>query len=601
MDAITLKETKNKIQEIVDLLGNQSNGQPEAVTSNNKASALNLVHYMAMRKLDLSEVQKKLGRLGLSRFARAEGNIMHSLYRSLYNLSKLLDEPNANANKHHLSAMDAQATLHKNTEKLLGKKTVEKRVRIMVTLPSEAAHNQALIDQFVLAGMNCARINCAHDNEALWAKMIENVHKSSTKLNKDIKISMDLSGPKIRTGEITDGPRILKLSPKKDAYGHIVEPAYANLVDNLPGTPDGNTISVPGPWLNKLDINEAIYLYDTRNKKRKLIVSSRGKDEVQVRCDKTTYFGQGTALWSENPEIGESFIQEIHPLESYIYLQTGDELEVMKEGIGQGATYSEDGSIQNIAKIACTLPDIVDQVLPGEKIYFDDGKIEGTIKELRESSFIVTITKTNPNGSKLKADKGINLPDSKLKISGLTAKDKVDLKFICKHADMVNFSFVNTIEDIEDLHRTIDSFGGQNLGIILKIETKKAFNNLPNLLLKSMERDNNLGIMIARGDLAIEAGWQNIGQVQNEILKICTAAHVPVIWATQVLESLAKKGIPSRSEMTDITQSVQAECVMLNKGPFIVESLQLLAHVLEKEEQYQNKNEAMLPSMATLK
>ena len=115
-----------------------------------------------------------------------------------------------------------------------------------------------------------------------------------------------------------------------------------------------------------------------------------------------------------------------------------------------------------------------------------------------------------------------------------------------------------------------------------------------------MGREMPLGVMIARGDLAVEVGWANIGHVQNEMIRICAAAHIPVVWATQVLENLAKKGIPSRSEVTDISQALKADCVMLNKGPYIVETLQFLNQILMKDEAFQHKADAMLPKLQTV-
>ena len=127
----------------------------------------------------------------------------------------------------------------------------------------------------------------------------------------------------------------------------------------------------------------------------------------------------------------------------------------------------------------------------------------------------------------------------------------------------------------------------------MKIETRKAFENLPNLILTAM-RTPSLGIMIARGDLAVECGYQRLAEIQEEILWICEAAHVPVIWATQVLESLAKKGIPSRSEITDAAMGERAECVMLNKGPYAVTAVRVFADILRRMQAHQEKKRSML-------
>jgi pyruvate kinase len=128
---------------------------------------------------------------------------------------------------------------------------------------------------------------------------------------------------------------------------------------------------------------------------------------------------------------------------------------------------------------------------------------------------------------------------------------------------------------------------------MLKIETKIAFTRLPDLLLSAM-RHPPVAVMIARGDLGVEVGFERLSEVQEEILWLCEAAHVPVIWATQVLESLAKGGMPSRAEVSDAAMGSRAECVMLNKGPYILETLGFLTDVLERIEEHHRKKTALL-------
>ena len=128
----------------------------------------------------------------------------------------------------------------------------------------------------------------------------------------------------------------------------------------------------------------------------------------------------------------------------------------------------------------------------------------------------------------------------------------------------------------------LERLDGGHLGLVLKIEARRAFQGLPDLLLEAM-RWPAAGAMIARGDLAIECGYQRLAEVQEEVLWICEAAHVPVIWATQVLESLAKAGRPSRAEITDAAMGQRAECVMLNKGPHIIEAVEALDDILRQD------------------
>jgi pyruvate kinase len=111
-------------------------------------------------------------------------------------------------------------------------------------------------------------------------------------------------------------------------------------------------------------------------------------------------------------------------------------------------------------------------------------------------------------------------------------------------------------------------------------------------------RGEKVGVMIARGDLAVECGWERLAEVQEEILWICEAAHVPVVWATQVLETVAKDGRPSRAEITDAAMGQRAECVMLNKGPHILDAIRILDNILRRMQEHQRKKRTLLRRLA---
>jgi pyruvate kinase len=239
------------------------------------------------------------------------------------------------------------------------------------------------------------------------------------------------------------------------------------------------------------------------------------------------------------------------------------------------------------------LPEIFDDVQAGERIWFDDGKIGGTIAKVEPDRIFVRITQARPGGEKLRSDKGINLPDSTLNLPALTKKDLDDLQFVAKHADIVGLSFAQNAADVETLLERLTLAERNDLGIILKIETRRGFEHLPSMLLAGM-KNSRLGVMIARGDLAVECGFERMAEIQEEILWVCEAAHCPVIWATQVLENLAKTGIPSRAEITDAAMGHRAEAVMLNKGPHILRAVQTLDDILQRMEAHQIKKQSMM-------
>ena len=245
------------------------------------------------------------------------------------------------------------------------------------------------------------------------------------------------------------------------------------------------------------------------------------------------------------------------------------------------------------ARIACSLPEVFLSVQPGERILIDDGRIEGVIRSVSKSKIVVEITQAREGGEKLLANKGINLPDSRLGLNGLTAQDIEHLEFVVQHADMVGLSFVRNPTDIELLQNHLKRLKAEKLGIVLKIETRAAFENFPELLFSLMQSPT-IGVMIARGDLAVECGYERLAELQEEILWLAEAARLPVIWATQVLESLSKSGKPSRAEITDAAMGVRAECVMLNKGSHIVEAIQSLDDILHRMQSHQQKKSSLL-------
>ncbi len=281
----------------------------------------------------------------------------------------------------------------------------------------------------------------------------------------------------------------------------------------------------------------------------------------------------------------------------YLRLHHGEHLRIVKELPRPGTEVS---TISEAPCITVSLPDIFDDVCVDESVFFDDGKIGGQITDIDPDGFTVKITLAGEHGSKLRADKGLNLPDTRLGLPSLTESDYANLPFMAEKADILGYSFVRRPEDVEVLRRKLAELGRSDIGMILKIETKEAFANLPMLLLTAMQTPK-VGVMIARGDLAVEVGFERAAEVQEEILWICESAHVPGIWATQVLDKLAKKGIATRAEITDAAMSARAECVMLNKGSYIVKAVATLDDIIRRMETHQFKRKSNLRPLGVAK
>ena len=568
-----------------------------------RESAENLLHYIALRSRDLRPLQLRLARVGLSSLGRAESHVLAAVDAVLAVLHRAQGR-SWQADEHHAPVVDFEAgqrLLRDHTEALLGKIPPDRGVAIMVTMPSQAADDYTLVQHLVEHGMDCMRINCAHDDEARWARMITHLRRAEAATGRRCRVLMDLAGPKLRTGPLEPGPAVVKVKPTRDAFGRVTRPARvwlsARESPRQSPTPADATIELPGAFLKALAVGDSLTFTDARQSKRVLSVVALSADGCWAEGMRTCYFTADIRLVASrdgDEAVAEACIGAVPHLETAITLTIGDLLTLTRELTpGRPAACDRVGRVLNPATIGCTSSQVFEDAQAGERVWFDDGRIGGVIERTEPDRLHVRITHARARGAKLVADKGINLPDSDLHVPALTDKDHADLAFVAQHADMVALSFVNTVEDVHALRELLAAVGDRQPAIVLKIETKRGFENLPAMLLDAMKVPR-CGVMIARGDLAVECGFERLAEVQEEILWLCEAAHVPVIWATQVLESLAKDGLPSRAEITDAAMSHRAECVMLNKGPYVMEAVHVLDDILRRMHGHQAKKRSML-------
>jgi len=571
----------------------------QSLYTSHREGGRNLIHYMSLRRHDLSSLQLQLASRGLSSLGRSESRVSANLDTVLNALRCLAGQP-SDCFEYDFSQFGAgKSLLEDNTAALLGPPPEGRTVRIMVTMPSEAGSDYGLVHDLLKSGMNCMRVNGAHDDEEVWAHMVENLGRAKSELNRPCKILMDLPGPKLRTGPTEFIPGVIKVKPKRDRFGKVVEPAkvwFTPMEDPEPATvPVNAVLTVSEYWLAATTPGQKISLLDARGKRRSLNISMAVQKNRIAECDRTAYLTSETILkLFKGGRSKTSRIGKIPAVPQPIVLKPGDTLYLVSgEESAHLAARDEQGRYLEPPSIGVTLPEVFSDVRPGEKIWFDDGKIGGTIVSTGANKITVEIAKASPKGTKLYADKGINLPDSELQLSALTPEDVARLPFFARYADLIGYSFVRRPSDIHLLQSELTRVNGGDLGIMLKIETRKAFEALPLLLLAAM-RSPCAGVMIARGDLAVECGYERTGELQEEIMWIAEAAHLPVIWATQVLENFAKKGQLSRAEITDAAMGERAECVMLNKGPYIVDAVRVLDDILRRMERHQAKKSSLL-------
>jgi len=571
----------------------------------NQFSARNLLHYLALRSRDLRPLQTRLAAVGLSSLGRAESNVLAAVDAVSSVLHELAcKEPGASALMEDIDACAGQRVLDEHAAAIFGPRPLSRGAAIMVTMPTDAATDFTLVDHLLREGMDCMRINCAHDGPVQWAQMIAHLRRAEARQNRRCRILMDLAGPKIRTGALEPGPAVIKIRPERDAFGRVTSPArvwlYAVEAPRPCPTSGAASLPVPGSWLHSFRRGELVRLIDTRGKSRELEIVAVDRDGCCLESRQTCYVESGTVLRLERNDTVEAEVASdaavgpVPALEIPLRLSIGDELVVTSSNVpGRDAVRDSSGRVLTPARIGCTADAVFKDARPGDRIWFDDGKIGGFVEGCEPDRLHVRITRTRAKGARLGAEKGINLPDTALRLPAITDKDRADLEFVAQHADMVALSFVNSAVDVRELRSILSSLKGPQPAIVLKIETVRGFANLPSMLLEAM-KSPQCAVMIARGDLAIECGFERLAEAQEEILWLCEAAHVPVIWATQVLETLAKEGMPSRAEVTDAAMSHRAECVMLNKGPYIVQAVKVLDDILRRMHGHQAKKRSML-------
>ena len=568
-------------------------------------SARNLIHYLALHQVDMRALQEQLAWLGLSSLGRSQSHVLANLDKVLGLLHRLTNQPwQDKSAEEPAGRISSRELLKKHTLRLLGQPPAKRPVRIMVSLPVAAATDFNMVRDLVEAGMDIARINCAHGAAADWQQMAANIKRAARAAQRPVKLLMDLAGPKIRTGQLAMRPPVLKLKPGKDELGRVYRPARLHLrpINSSEQMPDTDaSIGVWDAWLARLKVGASIHFSDARGAKRHLLVIQNDDKGAIAESLQTAYLTPETTLTissTSGKKKHSTLVCQINSQPGALLLHAGDTLRLTKEDQVQAADMEDDAAEAraDTAHVAVTVPEVIDQVKVGERIWFDDGRIGGVIRHQGETWIDIEITQARPEGEKLTGDKGINLPDSQLNLPALSDKDVEDLAVVVAEADMVGLAFVQKPADIALLRSHLQGLGRPDMGIVLKIETLQGFENLPELMLSAMA-SQLAGVMIARGDLAVECGHERLAEVQEEILSCAEAAHMPVIWATQVLEFMAKTGLPSPAEISDAGLGVRAECVMLDKGPYITQAIRTLDDILTRMDGHTAKKHPVLRAL----
>ncbi len=553
------------------------------------SSLRNLEHYVALRRQDLRVLQEHLAALGLSSLGGAEPNVLAAVEATRRAAHAL-------AGRHGARPDDIQGApdvgegrtlLARRADDLFGAPPTGRRTRIMVTMPTEAATDQALVERLVAAGMDVARINTAHDDPQIWRAIAARIRWGQDP-DRPVTILCDLAGPKLRTGPIRPGPRVRRLRPTRDVRGVVKRPARVLLVPPGVAPPVSDAVPVDRP-LCDVAVGDTLEVVDTRSAHRDWKVVAVSASGVEVTLDRTCYVETGTAISLGHRVVARD--AELPPVGPAWELGAGDVVELTADLEPADIGPDERG----VVSIGCTLPEVLVALRPGHRVRFDDGRVAGVVSETDGEVARIHITAPVGRRARLRSGKGVNVPDTDLAIPALTPADVAAVDVAVEIADIVSLSFVGGPSDIEDLHRLLEGYGadGRRMGVVAKIETARGFRSLPDIAARLLTRERT-GVMIARGDLAVEVGYERLAEVQEEVLWLAEAAHLPAIWATQVLDRLARTGSPSRAEITDAAWADRAECVMLNKGPYVAEAVTTLSDILGRMEGHLVKKQALL-------
>lgn len=447
-------------------------------------SAENLSHYLALRRRDIRDLQEQLAPLGLSSLGRLESNTKSSLENVIAQLSLNVGEETEHTTHTLTSFSKGHRNLENNTEEIFGNKPEKRDTRIMVTLPTHAADDLDFLVDLIEKGMDVARINCAHDNEETWEKMINNIREAEEKAGKSIKILMDISGPKIRTDWVFTTLKNPKVTPG---------------------------------------------------------------DYIRLTNDYETL-----------------------PKDDFVKVTAG-----------------------------CSLLQIFESIKEGDPLSIDDGSVETEVESVNKQEAILKVKYVKGDNKRIKAEKGLNLPETCLELNIFTDKDKEDIIFAAKNADILGCSFIRNGKDMETIQEEVENVMGDKaseIKLMAKIETVQAVENLPEIIITAAGK-NPFSVMIARGDLAVETGYIRLAEIQQEILWISEAAYIPVVWGTEVLDNLIDEGVPTRSEVTDAAEGARSECIMLNKGDYIDQGVETLNEILEKMKEHQYKKIPLLRAL----
>lgn len=277
------------------------------------------------------------------------------------------------------------------------------------------------------------------------------------------------------------------------------------------------------------------------------------------------------ALDTKGPEIRTGYMEK-----GYVDVPNGAKMRIMMEEV-----------LGNAERFSVTYRGLINDVKAGDHILIDDGELdfEVTGKDLNDKAILVEAR----NAHRLKDQKGVNCPFSRLSVPFISPQDELDLKFGCEHhVDAIFASFTRRPEDIIDIKKILAKYGGGDIPVFAKIENPEGVSKIDQII------DCADGVMVARGDLGVEVPAEEVPVIQRHIIERCRQKGKPVITATQMLDSMQSNPRPTRAEVSDVATSIEesSDCVMLSgesaSGKYPIEAVTMQSKIAKTMEKYLN-------------
>jgi len=483
----------------------------------------------------LTALQNELTSIGLSSLGRAQNCVINSINQDIFILSKLLNKEyvQTQGDREALNFEEANEIMLENAT-LFGKKHSTFKTRVMVTLPSLTPQTPQLIKELISNGTSVLRINTAHDNASAWKEMAQIIKDENQAQQKQTKIYVDLAGPKIRTTQIKKlftpfkigswrVPELVEILPQSHS-GAVTRASYKELDGTIH---EASLVVSDEVYAHALNASHIKIDDFERETIQKFDLIKQG-DRIFAKAKKkiTVYEHSNLKIVTKH----HKYVSAIYNLDfqpQKIRLFKKNRIIITFKDILGCQNYQYNDSEYN-AIIGCTNKEIFDYVKIDDAIFIDDGKIGCIVREINDIGLVCEIIIAKDKGTVLKEEKGINFPNSDLKLDAITPSDEEHFEEIVDFVDIIGISFAQTSEDIEKLKSMLTNKGKLDVAIAPKIETKAGIKNLPQILTSLLDW-KKYALMIARGDLAIEVGFDNLPYIQEEIYGICEAAHIPVI------------------------------------------------------------------------